>query len=149
MYIRTAAWYSFLKISVKTFRIKSHFQAQWIMKLYRMILKRHTLKQGTPRFFLQHLNQHLCYNRDAKFVACVPHEYSVICGLCCAQCVRTRNNAPYCRDKKNTPKKCVSLFASRKVHVSGNTVYKMFDLFLKEASTYRETVYRFLFAVHF
>lgn len=49
----------------------------------------------------------------------------------------------------NTPKKCVSLFASRKVYVSGNTVYKMFALFLKEASTYREIVRLFLFVVHF
>jgi len=47
-----------------------------------------------------------------------------------------------------TPEKCVCLFAFRKVHFSGNTVYKMFDLFLKEASTYRETVCQFLFAVH-
>lgn len=48
----------------------------------------------------------------------------------------------------NTPENCLSLFASRKVHVSGNTVYTMFELLLKEASTYRETVHHFLFAVH-
>jgi hypothetical protein len=57
-------------------------------------------KTRKTKVFLKHLNQHLCYNREAIFVASVPHDHWMICGLCCAQCARsTRNKAPYRRNK--------------------------------------------------
>jgi hypothetical protein len=80
----------------------------------------------------------MCPTNTGSYVGCVVHSVSGVHGT-----------THFTVATNNTPEKCVSLFASRKVRVSGNTVYKMFDLFLREESTYREIVRLFLFAVHF